>query len=68
MKAAMVTDNGVEVREAPKPVPKPHEILIKVRAASLNRADLAVPARNRPGPGRRPCRGDFRRGPRDPRD
>ena len=25
-----------------KPVPKPHEILIKIRAASLNRADLAV--------------------------
>ena len=42
MKAAVVGENGVEVREAPKPSPKPNEILIKVKAASLNRADLAV--------------------------
>ena len=42
MKAAVVTENGVQYADAPKPTPKPHEILIKVRAASLNRADLAV--------------------------
>src|SRR5262245_61047612 len=42
MKAAVVTENGVQYKDAPKPEPKPHEILIKVRAASLNRADLAV--------------------------
>ncbi|MCF8534204.1 MAG: alcohol dehydrogenase catalytic domain-containing protein, partial [Reyranella sp.] len=44
MKAAIVGEKGVEVREAPKPSPQPNEILIKVRAASLNRADLAVAA------------------------
>jgi len=42
MKAAVVTENGVQVKDAPKPEPKANEILIKVRAASLNRADLAV--------------------------
>jgi NADPH:quinone reductase-like Zn-dependent oxidoreductase len=42
MKAAVVTEQGLQYTDAPKPSPKPHEILIKVRAASLNRADLAV--------------------------
>ncbi|UYN95841.1 MAG: zinc-binding dehydrogenase [Enhydrobacter sp.] len=49
MKACVVGETGVEVRDAPKPVPKSNEILIKVRAASLNRADLAVAAGNRHG-------------------
>ena len=42
MKAAVVTEQGVQYQDAPKPTPKANEILIKVRAASLNRADLAV--------------------------
>jgi NADPH2:quinone reductase len=42
MKAAVLGENGVEVRELPKPSPKPNEVLIKVRASSLNRADLLV--------------------------
>ena len=49
MKAAIVGDQGVEVREVAKPAPKANEILIRVRAASLNRADLAVAAGNRHG-------------------
>ena len=49
MKAAVVGDKGVEVREVPKPAPKPNEILIKVRAASLNRADLADASGHRHG-------------------
>src|SRR5262245_28751883 len=49
MKAAVVGENGVEIRDVAKPAPKPHEILIKIRAASLNRADLAVAAGNRHG-------------------
>jgi NADPH2:quinone reductase len=49
MKAAVVGESGVEIRDVPKPQPKPNEILIKVRAASLNRADLAVAAGNRHG-------------------
>src|SRR5918911_3599058 len=42
MKAAVLGENGVEVREVAKPTPKPNEVLIRVRAASLNRADLLV--------------------------
>ena len=42
MKAAVVTEKGVQYTDAHKPAPKANEILIKVKAASLNRADLAV--------------------------
>ena len=40
MKAAVVTETGLEIREVPQPQPKPNEILVRVRAAGLNRADL----------------------------
>ena len=49
MKAAVVTEQGVQYKDAPKPSPKPHELLIKVKAASLNRADLAVASGHRHG-------------------
>jgi NADPH:quinone reductase len=42
MKAAVVGANGVEIRDVTKPVPGPEQVLVKVRAAGLNRADLAV--------------------------
>src|SRR5260370_35873013 len=42
MKAAVVGEKGVEIRDVPKPEPKPSEVLIRVRASSLNRADLLV--------------------------
>src|SRR5271169_99003 len=42
MKAAVLGDNGVEVRDLSKPEPKPNEVLIRVKASSLNRADLLV--------------------------
>src|SRR5271170_2950076 len=42
MKAAVLGENGVEVRDLPKPEPKSNEVLIRVRASSLNRADLLV--------------------------
>ncbi len=42
MKAAVVTDGGVEVREVAKPAPGPEQVLVRVRAAGLNRADLHV--------------------------
>src|SRR5215470_3639127 len=42
MKAAVVGEHGVEIRDLPKPAPKPNELLIRVRASSLNRADLLV--------------------------
>ncbi|HEY4407153.1 MAG TPA: zinc-binding dehydrogenase [Xanthobacteraceae bacterium] len=42
MKAAVLGESGVELRELPKPVPAPNEVLIRVRASSLNRADLMI--------------------------
>ena len=50
MKAAVATENGLEIRDIPQPKPKPFEILVKVKAASLNRADLAA-AQGRGGHG-----------------
>lgn len=44
MKAAVVTERGVEVREVEKPKPGPEQVLVRVRAAGLNRADLQVAA------------------------
>lgn len=49
MKAAVVGEKGVEIQDVPKPAPKPNEVLIRVRAASLNRADLAIAAGTRHG-------------------
>ena len=42
MKAGVASENGIEVRDVPQPRPKPNEVLVKVRAASLNRADLTT--------------------------
>ncbi len=50
MKAAVATENGLEIREISEPKPKPFELLVKVKAAGLNRADLAA-ARGRGGHG-----------------
>ena len=49
MRAACVAEGGVQVRDVPVPRPKPNEILVAVRAASLNRADLGVAAGHRHG-------------------
>ena len=40
MKAGVATDKGLEIRDIPQPKPKPNEVLVQVRATSLNRADL----------------------------
>jgi NADPH:quinone reductase-like Zn-dependent oxidoreductase len=42
MKAGVATENGLAVRDIAQPRPKPNEVLVKVRVASLNRADLAT--------------------------
>jgi NADPH:quinone reductase len=42
MRAAVLGEKGVEVRDVPKPAPATNEVLIRVRASSLNRADLIV--------------------------
>ena len=44
MKAAVVGEKGAEIRDVPKPQPAPNELLIRVRASSLNRADVGVAA------------------------
>src|SRR3974390_2836098 len=50
MKAAVATENGLGLRDIPQPKPKSFELLVKVKAAGLNRADLAA-ARGRGGDG-----------------
>jgi NADPH:quinone reductase len=42
MKAGVASSEGLGVRDLPQPRPKPNEVLVKVRAAGLNRADLTT--------------------------
>jgi len=49
MKAAVVGDKGLEIRDVPKPRPKPNEVLVRVRAIGLNRAELAIAAGHKHG-------------------
>jgi NADPH2:quinone reductase len=49
MKAAVLGETGVELRDLAEPVPAPNEILIRVRASSLNRADLLIAAGHQHG-------------------
>lgn len=42
MKAAVLTGGRIEMRDLPAPEPGPDEILVRVRATCLNRADLIV--------------------------
>jgi NADPH2:quinone reductase len=51
MKAGVATPNGLAVRDdVPRPQPKPNEVLVKVHAAGMNRADLNA-ARGKGGHG-----------------
>jgi NADPH2:quinone reductase len=49
MKAVVVTQTGPVIAQIAVPVPKPNEVLVKVRACGLNRADLAVASGHRHG-------------------
>ena len=49
MKAAVLGTVGIEVADLEKPTPKPNEVLIRVRASTLNRADLIVASGRRHG-------------------
>ncbi len=42
MKAGVASAKGVVVADVPQPRPKPNEVLVKVKAAALNRADLTT--------------------------
>ena len=50
MKAAVVGSNGVEVRDVEQPKPGPAQVLVRVRAAGLNRADLIMASGRMHGP------------------
>ncbi len=49
MKAAVLTGSGFEVRDVEKPKPAPGQVLVRVRAAGLNRADLTMASGHRHG-------------------
>jgi NADPH2:quinone reductase len=42
MKAAIRDDHGLAFAERPRPTPGPEDVLVRVRAVALNRADLGV--------------------------
>jgi NADPH2:quinone reductase len=50
MRAFVLTEDGPAVREVPEPVAKPGQILVRIRANALNRADLAMAAGHMHGP------------------
>jgi NADPH2:quinone reductase len=50
VKAIVLGEKGVEVRDVAPPRPKPSEVLVRVRACGLNRADLHMAAGHRHGP------------------
>jgi NADPH:quinone reductase len=42
MRAAVLGERGVEIRDVANPTPKSNEVLVKVSAAALNRADVLI--------------------------
>jgi NADPH:quinone reductase-like Zn-dependent oxidoreductase len=69
MRAAVIVDGRLEIEERPAPVPGDGEILIRVRAAGINGADLWQRAGNYPAPPGAPpdipgleCAGETERG------
>ena len=44
MRAMVVGEHGLELQDIPAPTPGPGEVLVRVRAAGLNRAELAMAA------------------------
>lgn len=49
MKAILAGQDGAVLGQASPPVPKPNEVLVRVRACGLNRADLGMAAGHRHG-------------------
>jgi NADPH2:quinone reductase len=50
MRAMVVGDNGLEMRDVPVPAVGPDSVLVRVRAAGLNRAELSMAAGHAHGP------------------
>ena len=42
MKAAVITDSGLQIRDVPQPSPTEDQVLVRVRSSALNRADLRM--------------------------
>jgi NADPH2:quinone reductase len=42
MKAGVASPNGIVIQDVPEPKPGPADILVKVKAVALNRADLGA--------------------------
>jgi NADPH:quinone reductase len=49
MKAAVLGAHGLAIQDQPRPTPGPEEVLVKVRAGALNRADLSILAGHKHG-------------------
>jgi NADPH2:quinone reductase len=69
MRAAVIVEGRLEIQERPDPVPGDGEVLIRVRAAGINGADLMQRAGNYPPPHGAPpdipgleCAGETQRG------
>jgi NADPH:quinone reductase-like Zn-dependent oxidoreductase len=69
MRAAVIVEGRLEIQERPDPVPGEGEVLIRVRAAGINGADLMQRAGNYPPPPGAPpdipgleCAGETERG------
>jgi NADPH:quinone reductase-like Zn-dependent oxidoreductase len=68
MRAAVIVDGRLEIQERPNPVPGDGEVLIRVRAAGINGADIMQRAGNYPPPPGAPdipgleCAGETERG------
>lgn len=58
MKAGVASPNGVVIHEVPEPRPGPADLLVKVKAAALNRADLGA-AKAATGAGGKPIGIEF---------
>jgi NADPH:quinone reductase-like Zn-dependent oxidoreductase len=50
MKAAVLAEGGIQIRDVQKPTPGPSQVLVRVRAAGLNRADLIIASGHMHGP------------------
>ncbi len=42
MKAGIASPNGIAIQDVPEPTPGPADLLVKVKAIGLNRADLGA--------------------------
>jgi NADPH2:quinone reductase len=49
MKAAVLAETGIEIRDIERAKPSPQQVLVRVRAAGLNRADLIMASGHKHG-------------------